>query len=158
MLRIDKELLDALSERASSSPRLRMNHNFHDGDHDTLQRMLNAIEPDTYIRPHLHENPDKREVFICLRGRFMVLEYNHDGTIYDFVILDPVTGNYACEIAPGRYHNMIALSSGSVAYELKDGPYNPANDKKFALWAPEEGSAQTKQFIDFILEQTGLKS
>ncbi len=155
MIRIDKSLLNQLSAKAESSARLRINYNFHDGDSDILQRMLNAMEPGTYIRPHLHKDPDKREAFICLRGRFMVVEYNDDGTIYDFIILDPQEGNFACEIAAGRYHNMIALCSGSVAYELKDGPYDPATDKKFAPWAPEEGSPSTLQFIASILNQTG---
>lgn len=155
MIKIDQSLLDALTSKASSVPRLRINHNFHEGDSDPLQRMLNAMEPGTYIRPHLHMNPDKREAFICLRGRFMVVEYNDDGTIHDFIILDPQEGNFACEIAAGRYHNMIALCSGSVAYELKDGPYDPATDKKFAPWAPEEGSSGTSKFIASILNQTG---
>jgi cupin fold WbuC family metalloprotein len=151
-------MLNALSEKASSTARLRINYNFHKDNHDTLQRMLNAMEPGTYIRPHLHQNPDKREVFICLRGRFMVVEFNLDGTIFDFIVLDPKAGNYACEIAPGRYHSMIALSPSAVAYELKDGPYDPSTDKKFAPWAPEEGSPDAKKFIDQVIELTGVKT
>lgn len=155
MIKIDQSLLDALTSKASSVPRLRINHNFHEGDSDPLQRMLNAMEPGTYIRPHLHMNPDKREAFICLRGRFMVIEFNEDGTIHDFIVLDPSAGNYACEIAAGRYHSMIPLCRGSVAYELKDGPYDMATDKKFASWAPDENSPEHVQFIARLLEQTG---
>ncbi|MBK9292355.1 MAG: WbuC family cupin fold metalloprotein [Bacteroidetes bacterium] len=157
MIKIDNQLLDKLSAVASASPRRRINHNFHDGDHDTLQRMLNAMEPGTYIRPHLHHQPDKREVFICLRGRFMVVEYEHDGAIHDHIVLDAELGNYACEIAPNRYHSMIALLPGSVAYEVKDGPYDQNTDKKFAPWAPEEGSEACSAFIARILELTGAK-
>lgn len=156
MKKVDKSMLDELSAKAASSARLRMNYNFHDGDSDILQRMLNAMEPGTYIRPHLHKDPDKREAFICLRGRFMVVEYNVDGSIHDFVVLDPEKGNYACEIAAGRYHSMIALKPNSVAYELKDGPYDPATDKKFAPWAPEEGSPDCPKFIAEILLRTGI--
>ena len=42
-----------------NSPRLRLNHNFHDDLADPINRMLNALEPGTYLQPHKHENPDK---------------------------------------------------------------------------------------------------
>ena len=60
---IDNEILTETSERAKASPRLRMNYNFHDLA-DPVQRMLNAIEPESYIRPHRHFNPAKMEFFL----------------------------------------------------------------------------------------------
>ena len=47
---IDSELFDHITERARKSPRLRINFNFHELD-DPANRMLNAIEPESYIRP-----------------------------------------------------------------------------------------------------------
>ena len=118
--------------------------------------MLNAIEPRSYIRPHKHENPDKREAFFALKGRIVILEFSPDGKISSHEILDPMEGNYGVEVAPGTWHSMIALREGSVAYEIKDGPYDPSNDKVFANWAPEEGSAEAQQFMNEILEQFRL--
>jgi len=60
------ELLNEVIQKAKNSPRGRMNYNFHDDLVDPINRMLNAFEPGTYIQPHKHENPDKREVFILL--------------------------------------------------------------------------------------------
>ena len=43
---IDKQLLDDVSRQAKESPRLRMNHNFHQSLEDKCHRFLNAVEPD----------------------------------------------------------------------------------------------------------------
>ncbi|HBM54925.1 MAG TPA: hypothetical protein DDZ97_17635 [Deltaproteobacteria bacterium] len=40
-----------LSQRARQHSRRRLNHNFHEPP-DVVNRMLNAIEPDSYICPH----------------------------------------------------------------------------------------------------------
>ncbi|HNW90878.1 MAG TPA: WbuC family cupin fold metalloprotein [Bacteroidales bacterium] len=156
MIRTDKKLLDAISYKARHSSRKRQNHNFHKSESEVLQRMLNALEPGTYIRPHKHENPGKNEVFMVLRGRILVLEYNEDGSIRDHVILDKATENFATEIPPGRYHSMIPLDPGTVAYEMKEGPYHPGTDKLFAPWSPEECSNAAEAFLQNIFDQLGI--
>lgn len=156
MIRIDEALLDQVSARAAAVPRLRMNHNFHQNASDRLHRMLNAMEPGTYIQPHKHENPDKNEAFFCLRGRLLVVEYDDSGNIVDHIILDSRTANYGCELPPRTWHSIISLEAGSAAYEVKDGPWNPADDKHFAEWAPKEGDLGTKEFIQSVLEQLGI--
>ena len=49
---INEQLLDETTARAKQSPRLRMNYNFHEELDDPVNRLLNAMEPGTYIRPH----------------------------------------------------------------------------------------------------------
>jgi cupin fold WbuC family metalloprotein len=130
-----------------------MNHNFHSGFSDTLQRMLNAMEPLSYIQPHKHENPDKREVFMALRGRFVVVEFDEQGNITDHILLDPLNGNFGAEIPERTYHTIIALDPDTVAYEFKDGPYTPIDDKNFAPWAPKEGAPQAEDFLRNLLDK-----
>ncbi|MCA1745626.1 MAG: WbuC family cupin fold metalloprotein, partial [Bacteroidales bacterium] len=60
MILINSRLLDALSLEAKEHPRKRKNHNFHTSLADPINRMLNAVEPESYVRPHKHEKPDKR--------------------------------------------------------------------------------------------------
>lgn len=156
MIKINTDFIERISEKAKTSARRRMNFNFHPFPDDTLQRLLNAMEPDTYIQPHKHENPDKVEVFFCLRGRLLVVEFNDDGTIADYIVLDSQSGNYGCEIPARTYHSIISLESGSVAYEVKHGPYNPIDDKNFAAWAPKEGHSDQHQFNHKILSALGL--
>ena len=51
---IDVELLDTVSAAAQTSPRGRKNHNFHTADAAQCHRLLNAIEPGSYVAPHRH--------------------------------------------------------------------------------------------------------
>lgn len=151
MIKITDELIDSISNKARGSARKRCNYNLHSDYHDPIQRFINAIEPDTYIRPHKHENPDKTEILILLRGRVLILEFDLSGTVADHFILDFETGNKAVEIPPGVWHTFLALGKGSAVYELKEGPFNVDTDKVFAEWAPEEGTAQADAYKMSIL-------
>lgn len=150
---VSKELLDELSKKALESPRKRLNHNFHDDLSDPINRMLNAFEPGTYIQPHKHENPDKREVFIVLRGSLVVVFFDNSGTPIDFILLDLEKENFAVEIPAGAWHSLFALESGTVVYEVKDGPYFPISDKNFAKWAPKEGDPNCDEYLKNLTEQ-----
>jgi cupin fold WbuC family metalloprotein len=151
MIVIDKNLTDALAVEAVNLPRKRKNHNFHKVFSDPLNRMLHAMEPETYVQPHKHENPDKREAFIILRGRVVVVEFDDYGKIGEHIILDPQTGNYGAEIQPRTWHCLIVLEKGTLVYEVKDGPYDPSDDKYFASWAPAEGDPGTEEYKKAIL-------
>jgi len=155
MIKIDSGLLDKTSARAKVSPRRRMNHNFHADSSDTVQRMLNAMEPLSYIQPHKHEDPDKREAFFALRGRFVVIEFDDLGNITDHILLDPLAGRFGAEIPERTFHTIIALDPNTVAYEVKDGPYSPIDDKNFASWAPKEGFPGTREYLENLLHLTG---
>lgn len=150
MIRIDKNLIAKVAHRAKKSQRKRMNFNFHDGDSDLCHRMLNAIEPGSYIQPHKHENPDKSEAFFCLKGRIAVVEFDDEGNITDSVILDASAGNFGAEVMPRTWHMIFSLEEGSVAYEVKHGPYDVSVDKKFASWAPAEGDIGAEIYLEEI--------
>jgi cupin fold WbuC family metalloprotein len=153
MMVIDKNLTDKLTEEAVLLPRKRKNHNFHREFSDPMNRMLHAMEPETYVQPHKHENPDKREAFIILKGRVAVVEFDEEGNPTEHIILDPAKGNFGAEIYPGTWHCLIVLEKDSLIYEVKDGPYNPSDDKYFASWAPAEGDPGTESYKNAILRQ-----
>jgi cupin fold WbuC family metalloprotein len=156
MIRIDRHLTDKITEQAIVSPRKRKNYNFHRFPEDTLQRLLNAMEPGTYVHPHKHENPDKREAFLVLAGTLLVVEFDEMGNITDHIILNRELGNFGTEIAERTYHSIISLEKGSVAYEAKDGPYDPTDDKFFASWAPPENSPECASYISSILMKLNI--
>lgn len=135
------ELLDRLSGEAQEKGRRRTNHNLHVDYNEPCQRFLNAVEPDSYIRPHRHLTPPKPESFIVLRGRLLVLLFDDQGTIIHTFLLTP--GGSACgaDLAPGLWHTVVALDPGTVFFEAKPGPYAVLSDKDFAPWAPAEGVA-----------------
>lgn len=142
---VDQDLLDSLSARAKTVPRRRTNHNLHELS-DQVQRMLNALEPDTYVRPHRHIDPPKVELFVILRGRLAVLIFDDHGQVLHTVILEAST-RPALDIPAGHWHSLIALEPGTIAFEAKEGPYVPATDKDFASWAPREGSSEAASYL-----------
>ena len=56
---IDSTLLNTVSEQAKTNVRLRMNYNFHKQMDEPVQRLLNALEPNTYLPPHRHLQAQK---------------------------------------------------------------------------------------------------
>ena len=158
MIKIDSTLLNEMALKSGKEKRRRAHLTFHKSDDDTLQRMLNAMQPGTYLQPHKHENPDKREVFICLTGKMLVVEFDKKGNIAEYMILNPETKNFAAEIVPCVYHTVICLEPNSIAYELKDGPYNPEDDKNFAGWAPKEGDDGCEEYNMNILKELNISS
>ena len=49
-------LLNQISSQAQSSPRLRMNYNFHKQLDDKVHRFFNAMEPGTIAPIYRHQN------------------------------------------------------------------------------------------------------
>jgi|WetSurMetagenome_2_1015567.scaffolds.fasta_scaffold401381_2 cupin fold WbuC family metalloprotein len=155
MKHIDLFMINSLVRQARASERKRKNLNFHTLASDPLHRMLHAMEPETYVQPHKHENPDKREAFVILKGKVAALEFTPDGELADWTIMDPVAGNFGVEFNARTWHSLIALETGSVVFEVKDGPWDPADDKFFAGWAPKEGEAGCKAYNQKLLEKMG---
>ena len=139
---IDDKLLEILNDQSLKSPRNRINFNFHPSDDDLMHRMINVIQPGSYVQPHKHENPDKHEAFIILNGRLLVVLFDDMGNISQYHILDRETNTFGIEIKPGTFHTIIALEPNTSVYEVKHGPYDVRNDKVFALWAPSEDQVE----------------
>ena len=130
-MKIDNILLDQLTSQAKASPRLRMNLDLRNSPEDGSQRMLNAIEPGTVLPIHRHRTTS--EVVVMLRGRAVQYLYDEQGRETDAVLLaagaldgDGVPGAVpGMTISKGQWHKLVALESGTVIFEAKDGPYEP---------------------------------
>ena len=121
---IDKELLDKVSAQAKASPRLRMNYNFHQSLEDKCHRMLNAVEPGSPLPIHRHKYTS--ETVVCLRGRFVEEFYDElERICTDAIELTPGGPNFLVNVPAGQWHTVLALESGSVLLEMKDGKYEP---------------------------------
>lgn len=120
---IDNNLIDSVVAQAKESPRLRMNYNFHESLDDKCHRLLNALEPGTVVPVHRH--PTKDESFVILRGKIRVNTYNDAGEVTESVVLSPADGKYGVDIAKNVWHGVECLESGSVIFEVKEGPFVP---------------------------------
>lgn len=120
---IDKNLLDKVTAEAKANARLRMNYNFHETLDAPAQRLLNALEPGTVLPIHRHRHT--AETYVLLRGRLNILFYNEQKQITERYELDPQKGVYGVNIPRGQWHTIEVLCSGTVIFEVKDGPYSP---------------------------------
>lgn len=148
---IDSKLISGLQQEAQANPRRRKNYNFHLEASDPLQRMLNAIEPGSYVQPHRHIDPLKREMFVILKGRMVVFIFDDEGVVTQRVLLDAEDGNLGIEIMPHEWHSIVSLAPGSVVFEVKDGPYVVADDKCFATWAPKPDDPEANDYMQKLM-------
>lgn len=156
MIKIDQQLVKDVIEYAKVNERKRKNFNFHPTAKDPMHRMIHASNPGTYVQPHKHENPDKTEAFIILQGKVLLVEFDDHGNIMDHFIMEAGTQNYGVEVPPRAWHMLITLEENTLFYEVKNGPWDPSDDKFFADWAPKEGDTECDEYIQNVLNGLGL--
>lgn len=145
---VTRELLQQVTEQARTAPRRRKNHNLHASDDSRCHRLLNAIEPGSYIRPHRHLDPEKDEGFILLRGRLGIIIFSDTGSITETVTLSHDSGVLAVDVPHGVFHTAVSLEPGTVFYEAKAGPYLPLTEAEAALWAPGDGDDNVSSYLE----------
>jgi cupin fold WbuC family metalloprotein len=151
MQQFDTKLFDELTARAKASPRLRVNHNIHTDLNDPVQRLFIAIEPGSYVQPHMHPEAEKWEFFMVVRGRLAALLFDAQGQVTQRRELTPGGDVSGFEIPSNTWHCVVALESGTIFFEVKQGPYAPLTDKGFASWAPKEGEAGMPEFQQWLV-------
>jgi cupin fold WbuC family metalloprotein len=152
VLAIDRDLIERKVREASANTRMREVLLLHNGDDDALQRMVNAIEPSSYIRPHRHRTPPRPEPLALLSGSAGFVTFHDDGTLdtENFVLLEREKGAVAIDCRESVWHTFIALESGTVLFEVKPGPFNDTTDKEFAPWAPEEHAPEAPEYLEWL--------
>ena len=155
---IDRPLLERVRREAESSPRRRMNYNFHQTDDENPNRLLNVLVRGTYIAPHRHLDPPKAEAFLLLEGVVAFFIFDDEGALIQRYELgmDPTRADQApgIDLAPGVWHSLAAVTPHATCYEVKPGPYLPTSDKEFAPWAPREGDPGAAAYLARLMDRT----
>jgi cupin fold WbuC family metalloprotein len=149
---ISADLIDRCVIASRQSPRRRIIQPLHKTADAQLHRMLNAIQPGSYIQPHRHLFPPKAESVIVLRGAIYVFIFKNDGTIDAVHAVKAGSINLGIDSEPGVFHTFTAIEEDTVLFEVKPGPYNQADDKDFAPWAPAEGAHRAVDYLDYLYE------
>lgn len=139
---IDQALLDQTCRTAAASERQRKNANFHPADDFPAHRLINAMQPGSYVRPHRHNDPNKDESIVVLQGRFGYLSFDDAGNVLEMLTLAAGGPVYGVDIPHGTAHTLLALEPNSVFFEAKAGPFVPLSQDEIAAWSPVEGSAE----------------
>ena len=155
MKTFDTQYFKDLTWQAKNSPRLRQHRNIHLSYQDACQRLFNAIEPGSYIRPHRHASEPREELLIAIRGSMALITFNDQGSVTG--ILRFGSQKYGSDLAAGAevasstWHTVVALEAGCVLLEVKAGPFDPNQPKDLAPWAPEEGSQAAECYLQHLI-------
>ena len=150
------QYLHDLRGQAKVSPRLRQHRNVHQSYQEASQRLFNAIEPGSYIRPHRHASDPREELLIAVRGLMALVTFDDQGAVTKLLRFG--TDRYGDEMAVGAevssstWHTVIALEPSCVLLEVKAGPFDPTQPKDLAPWAPEEGCDAASVYLERLLE------
>ena len=147
----DKTYFDNLSRKARANSRLRQHSNIHESYEDPCQRMVNALEPNSYIPPHRHFSVRKNELMVALRGNMALVLFDEHGVVMQVLKLGcDIAGSESAagvELAPETWHTVVALEPGCILLEIKAGPFDPSQPKDIASWAPEERTPQARTYL-----------
>lgn len=152
--------LNELVTKAEVSPRLRQHQNIHASFDEPCQRLFNAIEPDSYIRPHRHASAPRDELLLAVRGLMALVTFDDAGNVREVCRfgtekygLDVAVG---VEVSPQTWHTVLALVPGAVLLEVKAGPFDPCQPKDLAEWAPIEGDLAHAAYLEGLREVVEL--
>lgn len=150
------DYLNGLTVQAQTNPRKRQHSNIHASYADPCQRLFNAIEPGSYIRPHRHATDPRDELLIAVRGLMVLVTFDEQGKLTGAVHFgsDKNSDDLAvgAEVPANTWHTVIALEPGCVLLEVKAGPFDPNQPKDLASWAPDEGSAAASDYLNQLVK------
>lgn len=151
------DYLNELTAQAQSSPRMRQHRNIHESYADPCQRLFNAVEPGSYIRPHRHAADPRDELLIAVRGLMVLVTFDDQGMVTGVVRFgvdrkgEGLT--VGAEVPANTWHTVIALEPGCVLLEVKAGPFDPNQPKDLAAWAPDECGPNAKQYLEKLISR-----
>lgn len=148
---LSQKMIEQGLRASRESSRLRMIFPIHRQQNAEVQRMINFLQPGTYIRPHIHPMPHASESIVVMKGAIRFFTFDDSGSIVSDQILKsaPIPG--VLDIEPDTWHSFVVLEKDTIIFECKKGPYSAGTDKKFAEWAPAEGGQQAKTWIEKLL-------
>ena len=126
-MKIDHSLLDSLHAQTKTNPRLRQSFDLRTTSEDSSQRMLNAMEPGTFVPIHRHRNTS--ETIVMVRGKLIERFYDDKGNLTDEFVMEPCGEYPMVQIEAGQWHSLEVLESGTIIFEAKDGKYMPLGEE-----------------------------
>src|SRR5262245_36465956 len=114
---VDERRLAELLEQAAAVGRRRSHLLLHAGHQDQVQRLLIGLEPDSYVRPHVHS--EQWEMLVLLRGALDVLIFGPEGELVQRLAMSVAAP--VVQIPLGTWHGggtVRKRSHGSEAWPI----------------------------------------
>jgi cupin fold WbuC family metalloprotein len=132
-------------ELSRKSPRKRMILPIHRRQEAEVQRLINFLQPETYIRPHKHPLDHATESIVILNGKIRFFTLDDEGAVLTDQILKSEPIPAVIDIEPNVWHTFVVLEDDTILFECKKGPYSAETDKVFARWSTKESESNAFQ-------------
>jgi len=148
LFQLSEEAIEHGLSESRKSDRKRIILPIHREQDAQVQRMINFLQPGTYIRPHKHPLDHASEFLVLIQGSIRFYTFDENGAVLtkNELHAKPLSG--IIDIEPRVWHSFIVLEEDTILFECKMGPYNTETDKIFAEWSPEEGSDDVKKWME----------
>lgn len=124
---------------------------------DDFNAVFNFIMYDSYMQPHMHPGNEKIEHIYIVEGRVAALFFDDKGYIKECTILE--SGGIELIVVPAfKWHTYVMLSDHAVTYETMMGVYKPETWKRFANWAPQEGTQESIEYRALLQQKASTWS
>lgn len=128
---LTKDIQSSLTSQAKVSERLRKNYNLHESLEDQVHRMFNAMEPGTVVPIHRHRSSD--ETIIVVSGAVRAIIYDDNKEVIEDVVLRAGSDTFGIDIKKGEWHKCESQETGTVMFEVKEGPYEPIGSEDLLI-------------------------
>jgi len=149
VFKLTPELIYQGKIESRESPRRRIILPIHREQEDLVQRMVNFLQPGTYIRAHQHPRTGASETIVVTSGTLGFVTFDSKGEI---LTADRLSAGGVIDIVAGIWHTVVALEEDTIIIEIKRGPYSD-EDKVFAEWAPVEGTEGASAYLRSLMDQ-----
>lgn len=139
---LSPDLLKEGLAASRSSPRHRMLLPIHRHQEDIVQRMVNFMQPGTYIQPHQHPRDFATETILVMQGEMGFVVFDESGSLLS---AHRIKQGELIDIEARVWHGVVALDPDTIILEIKRGPYDDT-DKVFADWAPAEDTEEMPEY------------
>lgn len=151
LFQLSEHMIEDGLKASRQSERLRIILPIHREQDANVQRMINFLQPGTYIRPHKHPLDHASESLVLIQGSIRFYTFDEDGNMLteNHIHSKPIPG--VIDIEPNVWHSFTVLEENTILFECKKGPYDTETDKVFAEWSPEEGSDDVNEWMEKII-------
>ncbi|MCK4588435.1 WbuC family cupin fold metalloprotein [Candidatus Woesebacteria bacterium] len=116
---------------------------------EDIRIIWNAVLPDSYIRPHKHENCHTPDILTALKGYFRLFIFDDEGKVTDATL---VSRGKVVEIPANTWHSVVALSPCVYSEEEREFEKREV----FPNWAPKEETPEGEIYLEELREREAV--
>ncbi len=123
----------------------------HRSNQGKVQRLINFMQPGSYVRPHRHPQPHAIETVVVIHGSIALFLFDDEGAVQDGAFLHAGHPGCLADLEPNVWHTLLPVDQDTAILEIKAGPYDASTDKEFAPWAPAEDDPAADAYRRMLL-------